>query len=185
MRLAAVPLYFRASPEEAIRFAGESSRTTHGAPACVDGCRYMAALILGALAGEAKETLCGAGCAPLAGIWKSEPLESQVAEVAGGSFKQREPPDIQGSGFVVRSMEAALWAFHHGRTFEEGVLLAVNLGDDADTTGAIYGQLAGAYYGDGAIPARWLGVLHRAEEIRAIGTKLRGASLARGTGLGV
>jgi ADP-ribosyl-[dinitrogen reductase] hydrolase len=55
-------------------------------------------------------------------------------------------------GFVVRALEAALWAFHHSDSFREGALRAVNLGDDADATGAIYGQLAGTYYGVNAIP---------------------------------
>ena len=59
-------------------------------------------------------------------------------------------------GFVVRSLEAALWAFHHSDSFKEGALRAVNLGDDADTTGAIYGQLAGTYYGVNAIPREWI-----------------------------
>ncbi|MCY4110117.1 MAG: ADP-ribosylglycohydrolase family protein, partial [Chloroflexi bacterium] len=60
-----------------------------------------------------------------------------------------------GSGYVVKSIEAALWAFHKSTSFEQGALMAVNLGDDADTTGAIYGQLAGAFYGIDAIPAAW------------------------------
>jgi hypothetical protein len=58
-----------------------------------------------------------------------------VDEVAAGSFLRREPPEIKGSGYVVRSLEAALWAFSRSMGFEEGALLAVNLGDDADTTG--------------------------------------------------
>ncbi|HSJ25980.1 MAG TPA: ADP-ribosylglycohydrolase family protein [Longimicrobiales bacterium] len=71
-------------------------------------------------------------------------------------FRQRHPPDVRGSGFCVDALEAALWAFHHGTDFRSGAFLAVNLGDDADTTGAIYGQLAGAYYGESGIPAEWL-----------------------------
>ena len=71
------------------------------------------------------------------------------------SLKQKNPPDIRGTGYVVPSLEAALWAFHHGESFEDGVLMAVNLGDDADTTGAIYGQLAGAFYGENDIPSLW------------------------------
>ena len=51
----------------------------------------------------------------------------------------------------MKSLEAALWAFWNSDNFPNGALLAVNLGDDADTTGAIYGQLAGAYYGSDAI----------------------------------
>jgi ADP-ribosyl-[dinitrogen reductase] hydrolase len=74
-----------------------------------------------------------------------------IAEVAGGTFLRREPPAIRGSGYVTRSLEAALWAFARSTSFEHGALLAVNLGDDADTTGAIYGQLAGAFYGVDAI----------------------------------
>jgi len=57
---------------------------------------------------------------------------------------------------VVDSLEAALWAFHRSDSFEAGALAAVNLGDDADTTGAVYGQLAGAFYGVGRIPEHWL-----------------------------
>ena len=75
--------------------------------------------------------------------------------MAAWSFKRGEPPEIAGTGYVVRSLEAALWAFHHGSDFREGCLMAANLGDDADTTAAVYGQLAGAYYGEQWIPEQW------------------------------
>jgi ADP-ribosylglycohydrolase len=77
------------------------------------------------------------------GYWGSNPLTLEVDEVANGSFKTRQPPDIKGTGHVVRSLEAALWGFYHSSSFKEGLLKVVNLGDDADTVGAIYGQLAG------------------------------------------
>ena len=83
------------------------------------------------------------------------PLASKIAAVAAGSFTQKNPPAIRGTGYVVDSLEAALWAFHRSTSFKEGALLAVNLGGDADTTGAVYGQLAGAYYGEGGIPEDW------------------------------
>ena len=79
-------------------------------------------------------------------------MVDEIAEVASGSFKVKNPPEIRGTGYVVRSLEAALWAFARSSSFEEGCLLAVNLGDDADTTGAVYGQIAGAYYGESGIP---------------------------------
>ena len=88
--------------------------------------------------------------------WHRQPLPPEIAEIARGSFKLKEPPEIKGSGFVVRSLEAALWALYRSESFREGALLAVNLGDDADTTGAIYGQLAGAYYNVDAIPQDWI-----------------------------
>jgi len=83
-------------------------------------------------------------------VLDEHPLTSEIDEIARGSFRHREPPDIEGTGYVVKSLEAALWAFHRGGSFQEGCLMAVNLGDDADTTGAVYGQLAGAYYGEKA-----------------------------------
>ena len=155
MRLAPVPLFFASDPVRAIARAADSSRTTHGAPEAVDACRYFAGLILGAVEGRAKSDLLAPGFAPIDGLWDEAPLAPAIAEVANGSFRDREPPEIAGTGYVVRSLEAALWAFAKSTTFEDGALLAVNLGDDADTTGAIYGQIAGAHYGVEGIPARW------------------------------
>ena len=79
----------------------------------------------------------------------------RIDAIAAGSFARNSPPAIRGSGYVVASLEAALWAFHRSDTFATGCLLAVNLGEDADTTAAVYGQLAGAYYGAAGIPAPW------------------------------
>jgi ADP-ribosyl-[dinitrogen reductase] hydrolase len=158
MRLAPVPLAFRQNVELAIHNAGESSRTTHAAPTTIDACRYFAGLLLGALDGRSKEELLSSLFypAPDEQYWKCHPLSPEIAEIANGSFKQKQPPAIIGSGFVVRSLEAALWAFYRSDTFREGALRAVNLGNDADTTGAIYGQLAGAFYGVNAVPEDWI-----------------------------
>ncbi len=155
MRLAPVPLFYAGNPREAIEKSGESSRTTHGAPAAIDACRYFGALIVGALSGEDKETLLADHYCPVSDYWQAQPLVPEIAEIAAGSFKHRQPPAIRGSGYVVQTLEAALWAFYQSNTFAEGCLIAVNLGDDADTTGAIYGQLAGAYYGENAVPQPW------------------------------
>ena len=92
---------------------------------------------------------------PLNDAWTDHPLCPEIAEIAEGSFKRRKPPEIRGTGYVVKSLEAALWAFHSSKDFRAGCLLAVNLGDDADTTGAVYGQLAGAFYGHESIPEPW------------------------------
>ena len=82
---------------------------------------------------------------------------------------------------LVRSLEAALWAFHRSSTFSEGALLAVNLGDDADTTGAVYGQLAGAYYGSDGIPEKWRDRLALRNEIESLADRLQ--ELARSQGV--
>ena len=175
MRLAPVPLFFApAGPREAVARAGESSRTTHGAATAVDGCRYLAALILGALAGVAKEELLRPGFAPVGAedLWRTGPLAEPVAAVAAGSFRTKPPMQIRGTGYVVDSLEAALWAFERSSSFGEGALLAVNLGDDADTTGAVYGQLAGAFYGETGIPAGWLEKLHQRGFIEGLADRL-------------
>ncbi len=155
MRLAPVPLALAFDPRLAIARSGESSRTTHGAVEAVDGCRYLAALIVGALQGRPKSELLAEQVEPVGGIWVETPLAPKIAEVASGSFTRREPPEIRGTGYVVQSLEAALWAFQRSTSFRDGALLAVNLGDDADTTGAVYGQLAGAFYGIEGIPRTW------------------------------
>jgi len=155
MRMVAVPLGFAHDPSAAIRLAGEMSKTTHAAPEPVDACRYYAALVLGALRGEAKERLLAPRYSPVPGLWQAEPLSPAIDAVAAGSFRTKQPPQIRGTGYVVDALEAALWAFWSTDDFAAGALAAVNLGDDADTTGAIYGQLAGAYYGLSGIPERW------------------------------
>lgn len=173
MRLAPVPLFSGRDIKRAIHLAAESSRTTHGSPECVDACRLMAAIIVGALDGKSKHEILSDR------FWlalKSEqPLCLKIAVIAAGDYKLLEPPKIQGTGYVVRSLEAALWAFHKSDNFRDGALLAVNLGDDADTTGAVYGQIAGAYYGEEGIPKEWREMLamrdlieRRADELFAL-----------------
>ena len=168
MRLAPVPMYYRADPVEAISKAADSSRTSHGAREAVDACRYFAGLLVGALDGVDKETLLSPGYCPVDGQWESEPLAGKIARIAEGSFKDRNPPQIKGTGYVVDALEAALWAFHHSNDFREGALLAANLGHDADTTAAIYGQIAGAYYGVDGIPADWRQKLTMVDEITSL-----------------
>lgn len=172
MRLAPVPLFFAGNPREAVEKSGDSSRTTHGAAAAVDACRYYGGLLAAAVHGVSKEELLSPGYCPADGMWDSMPLVPEIEEIAQGSFKRREPPEIVGSGYVVRSMEAALWSFFHSNSFHDGCLLAANLGDDADTTAAIYGQLAGAYYGLEGIPQSWLERVAMRQEIGDLAERL-------------
>ena len=165
MRLAPVPMYFAQNAEAAIVISGNSSRTTHGALEAIDACRYFGGLLVGALNGEDKDTLLGDHYCPTSGYRGREPLADKIAEIAGGSFKRKSPPEIRGTGYVVESLEAVLWAFYNSQSFSEGVLMAANLGDDADTTAAIYGQIAGAYYGAEAIPSGWRSKLAHRELI--------------------
>jgi ADP-ribosyl-[dinitrogen reductase] hydrolase len=158
--------------EQAIERSGESSRTTHGAPNAIDACRYYGGLIAGAVNGVSKEELLSARYAPVPGYWNRHPLTDEIDAVARGSFKLQQPPQIRGTGYVVDCLEAALWAFYNSNSFKEGCLLAVNLGDDADTTGAVYGPLAGAFYGDEGLPVEWYHKIARRDVIEIMAAQL-------------
>lgn len=153
MRLAPVAMAYAHVPEDAVHYAGLSSRTTHAATESVEACELLAAILVAGIRGADKQQMLHAETGHR---WRAgRPYVPAIEEIVQGSYRHKEPPQIQGSGYVVRSLEAALWAFDRSDTFEEGALLAVNLGDDADTTGAVYGQIAGAYYGVEGIPQHW------------------------------
>jgi ADP-ribosylglycohydrolase len=173
MRLAPVSMFYMRDGQEAAAKAALSARTTHGTELCLDACRYFSWLLVRALKGESKEELL----APAR--WQGPPLCPEVAEVAAGSFTRKEPPQIRGSGYVIESLEASLWAFHKGTDFADSVRKAANLGYDTDTTAAICGQIAGAHYGESAIPSHWLTQLHWSEGIRAMADRLFDLSQSR------
>ncbi len=172
MRLAPIALAFASDPAMALDMAGESSRTTHAHKLCIDACRYMSALIVGCLQEKSKVELLDGKFTPSKEYWLHRPLSPEIEAIALGSYKAKDPPEIQGSGYVVHTLEAALWAFHKTDSFKDGCLLAVNLGDDADTTGAVYGQLAGAYYGERELPEQWRSKVALPEVIRRYAEQL-------------
>jgi ADP-ribosyl-[dinitrogen reductase] hydrolase len=172
MRLAPVPMFFARHLEIAVEYSARSSLTTHAARLAVDACRYFGALLVGALNGVSKDQLLPERNYPTPDFWQSDPLAAEIDAIATGSFRLRQPPQIRGSGYVVESLEAALWAFDRSHDFREGCLMAANLGDDADTTAAVYGQLAGAYYGEEGIPSEWRNSLAFREEIQDLADRL-------------
>jgi ADP-ribosylglycohydrolase len=176
MRLAPVPLRYAQEPFEAVRLSGDSSRTTHGAAEAVDACRYVGALVVGALEGRAKHELLAPRFAPAGVDWQLEPLAPAIDAIAAGSFHGKADDDIASTGYVVHTLEAALWAFARTSSFREGAILAVNLGEDADTTGAVYGQLAGAYYGAEGIPEEWRAKLVKRDDIERLAAALSAAA---------
>lgn len=172
MRLAAVPLFFARDPYRAIERSADSSRTTHATRTCVDACRYMGGIIVGAVHGLSKDELLSERYSPIPEYLTAHPLCPEIDEIACGSFKRRQPPEIKGSGYVVKSLEAALWAFYRSASFRDGCLDAVNLGRDADTTAAVYGQIAGTFYGENGIPAEWRSRLTMADLIKSFADRI-------------
>jgi ADP-ribosyl-[dinitrogen reductase] hydrolase len=179
MRLAPVPIHyahlFPDDLDELVRLLLESSQPTHASPQCLSACAYMGLVLCGLIHGIDRDKVLAAEWEPLQRLREVHTLHPKIAEVAAGSFRCKKPPAIVGSGYVVKSLEAALWAFHDAKDFREAVLRAVNLGDDADTTGAICGQFAGAYCGESRIPQEWREGLARKEMIEeALQGLLRG-----------
>lgn len=165
MRLAPIPLFYYPDIEQAVAFAAESSRTTHGADECIDACRLYSRLLLTALAGEDKENLLFTDSLSFSGTAK-------IAGIANGNYRSKNEQDIRGTGYVVDCLEAALWCFWTTDSFSEAILKAANLGDDADTTAAVCGQIAGAYYGSSGIPAAWKEQLAMREMIQELADRL-------------
>jgi ADP-ribosyl-[dinitrogen reductase] hydrolase len=147
MRLAPVPIWgLKHGAKVIAEIAWEQSRTTHGAFECLQACEGYALLIARAIAGESKVDVL----APAA-----DPPSGKVGAVFGGAWRGKARDQILSSGYVVHSLEAALWCVDQATDFAEAVLLAANLGDDADTVAAITGQLAGALWGSSSIPLPW------------------------------
>jgi ADP-ribosyl-[dinitrogen reductase] hydrolase len=149
MRLAPVAIRWHRDVAEATELAAESSRSTHAATRPVDACRVLGAMTAALIAGAPADEVL----APE--FWRLGSLHPEIEAVARGSWRGKEPPAIRGTGYCVDALEAALWAVGGASDFADGVLRAANLGDDADTTAAIAGQLAGARWGAAGIPRRW------------------------------
>src|SRR5450830_117006 len=160
MRLAPVAPYHSQDFEQLIHYASESSRVTHAAQEAIDACRYFSCLLYGALRGEPKDILLAENYAPVPGYWQANPLSPAVAKIAGGSYKVKSRAEIKSTGYVIDTLEAALWAFHHTNDFRSALIEAVNLGGDADTVGAVCGQISGAFYGETEIPIEWIVTIH-------------------------
>lgn len=165
MRLAPVAMRFFPNLDAIEHFAALSSRTTHGAEECIDACRLFARVLGRALEGRSKDDV-------LLGDAGSFFASEGVAAIARASYRAKAEEAIRGSGYVVESLEAALWAFARTDSFETAILMAANLGDDADTTAAVCGQVSGAYYSERGIPPRWLERLALRSEIIKLADQL-------------
>lgn len=150
MRLAPVAVAWWRSPREAAEIARQQSRLTHGAMEAVEACGLFVALLCAAISGAGKaETLDSVrdGASPTRGT------------KLGERWRTAKRDQIRSSGYVIHTLEAALWAVNSTSSFEKAVITAANLGDDADTVAAVTGQLAGAIYGWSAIPPAWRSAL--------------------------
>lgn len=174
MQLAPAALAALDDPWAADRIARDQGRTTHGAPEAVEACAYLVQVLRAAIRGETDvlrpRAWIGADCDGLfPRLWRSDEHDhltpypqaqaAKVEAIAQGAWRKKPRDRIRSTGYAIDTLEAALWAAGTTDTFEDALVLAVNLGGDADTVGAVSGQLAGALYGASAIPERWLAPL--------------------------
>lgn len=165
MRLAPVVMLYYPDLEAVLHYSAKSSRTTHATLECLEACQILAGVIYRAFEGKKKaDVLVERDLIPLT----SEALK----EISFGDYFEKAESQIQGTGYVVQSLEAALWSFWTTDSFEAAILQAVNLGDDADTTAAVCGQVAGAFYGETGIPQHWLEKLVMRAEISNLAERL-------------
>ena len=165
MRLAPVVMLYYPDLEAVLHYSVKSSRTTHATLECLEACQILSGVIYRAFQGKKKQEVLVASDQVL--------LTSDVLkEISYGDYFEKADSQIQGTGYVVQSLEAALWSFWTTDSFEEAILKAVNLGDDADTTAAVCAQVAGAYYGENGIPQHWLQKLVMREEISSLAERL-------------
>ena len=165
MRLAPVVAYFAEDPVSAMHYARESSRTTHATDECLDSCVLLARLLLEGIEGRdlTRPMLEGSSG------WSAGLRAVAAMDGADGDAPPRGP-----TGYVVDTLACARWCVARGGDFREAILLAANLGGDADTIAAVTGQLAGARWGFEAIPAEWVDRLVRRDEVMALAERVVG-----------
>ena len=173
MRLSPVAIRWWRDRSGATAAARLQSRTTHGAAQAVEACALYVELLIEAIAGAPKETVLRAR------DWSGD---AQIAGVAAGSWREKERGDISSSGYVLHTLEAALWCVDRSDSIEDALVLAANLADDADTVAAVTGQLAGALWGMSGAPPGWLDKLAWRERLEALAAGLFEAANSERTG---
>ena len=163
MRLSPVAIRWWPDRARATEAARLQSRTTHGAAQAVEACAFYVELLIEGIAGAPKETVLRAR------DWNGD---VQIAGVAAGSWRTKEREAISSSGYVLHTLEAALWCVDRSESIGDALILAANLADDADTVAAVTGQLAGALWGMSGAPAGWLEKLAWRGRIESLATGL-------------
>ncbi|WP_201834921.1 ADP-ribosylglycohydrolase family protein [Microvirga zambiensis] len=159
MRLAPVVIRHWSDRNTLLRVARDQSRTTHAAAEAVNACETLALILADAIAGRSMPEIVAGAASRVKGFRPGQPRD-----------------EVRGTGYVVASLHAAIWAVSRTTSFETAVLLAANLGEDADTTAAVAGQIAGALYGLSGIPEHWLAQLAWGARIQGMAQALFEAS---------
>ena len=180
MRILPASIWLASLPERArFRAVAAYSSYTHGHPRSVMGC-WLHCLVAGRLlGGERPREAYLSAMEEARGLLDG--LPRQIASEAGtyrrvldGEIAGMDESELRGSGYVVHCLESSLYCLVSTEDYASCALAAVNLGDDADTTGAVAGGLAGLAYGSSSIPRDWVSALARSGEIADLAGRLAG-----------
>jgi ADP-ribosyl-[dinitrogen reductase] hydrolase len=169
MRLSPAAVRYFHDRTRLAEIARRQSVVTHGAVEAVDACVAFADVLADAIIGTPKTDLLKP---------RSRNVAPAVVDIIAGSWRDKSRDEIQSTGYVVHSLEAAIWSVGNSSSFEEAVILAANLADDADTVAAITGQIAGSIWGVTSIPVRWLDCLAWRSRIEGAADGLFDAAMA-------
>jgi ADP-ribosyl-[dinitrogen reductase] hydrolase len=170
MRILPVALRWR-DPDEVVAAAGRISAITHRHPRSQMACGVYCLIAKGLLNGMTVAEACAAVAASLGRHFSCEalaPEASHFARLMSADFAATPESAIKSDGYVVHTLEAAVWCLLTTKSFEEAVLKAVNLGFDTDTTACAAGGLAGLAYGFKAIPGDWIDAIARRDDIEEL-----------------
>lgn len=171
MRILPVGLYLAfAGKDERTEIAGACSRVTHGHPRCQLACVMFTEIVASLIRGRSFEEALVEGRDVLKENLDSKfPEESAAFErLLSPALTDLDEADVSSSGYVIHCLEASLWCAQRAGSFRAGVLAAVNLGDDTDTTGAVAGALLGLRFGIHQIPIDWIDSLARLSDVRGL-----------------
>lgn len=143
MRLPGIPIFYSSDLRRVRKYSRLSSGVTHASPECLDSAELLGRIIHQLLNGTSKQDL-----------FIKDTFESdKIQELSTGKFTSKSRDQIQTTGYVVHTLEAALYTFTNTSSFVEGLHLLAEMGDDVDTVLCVYGCLAGAHYGFSNIPS--------------------------------
>lgn len=148
----------------------KASALTHAHERSILGCKIYAYILKSLLDSPTKDSVRSA-LASASRDFSGSPEYSHYTRLFDEDFERLPRESIKSSGYVVDSLEAAVWCLLTTESYRDCALKAVNLGEDTDTVAAIAGGLAGALYGLEAIPSEWLDTLKKRDYVEAITEK--------------
>jgi ADP-ribosyl-[dinitrogen reductase] hydrolase len=162
-RLMPIPVFFYSNTREACIHARLASQVTHASQDCLDAAMFLSYILVQLINGVEKDLVLEPD-----DLFVENITSTRVQDLAMGGYKKKSRRDIRTSSDVVDTLEAALWAFYNSASFEFGMHVLAGMGDDVDGCCAVFGQLAGTYYGYSGIPKRWLDSLQQVGTIAQI-----------------